>query len=61
MSMHNHLAALERRHHALDKEIEAETLRPSSEHGRLSELKRKKLVLKDEIERLRSGKLKHLH
>jgi hypothetical protein len=61
MSMHNHLAALERRHHALDKEIEAERLHPSSTSGRIAELKRKKLVLKDEIERLRSDKAKSLH
>jgi hypothetical protein len=61
MSMHNHLAALERRHHALDKEIEAEKLRPASSDERLSELKRKKLVLKDEIAKLRSDTLKNLH
>jgi hypothetical protein len=59
--MHNHLVALERRHHELDKEIEAEALRPSSGNGRINELKRKKLVLKDEIQRLRSSTSKNLH
>jgi hypothetical protein len=53
MSIHSHLAELERRHQALDKEIESELLHSSGDELRLQELKRKKLHLKDEIERLR--------
>jgi hypothetical protein len=53
MSMHSHLAELERRHQALDREIETELLHASADELRLQELKRKKLHLKDEIERLR--------
>lgn len=57
MSMHSHLAELERRHQALDHEIETELLHPSTDELRVKELKRKKLYLKDEIERLRQQSL----
>ena len=53
MSMQNHLVELERRHQALEKEIELETLHPGGDDLKLAELKRKKLVLKDQIEKLR--------
>jgi hypothetical protein len=53
MSVHSHLAELERRHQALDREIETELLHPSADELKVKELKRKKLHLKDEIERLR--------
>ena len=53
MTIKEHLAELERQHKALDHEI-AEAL----EHGsiddlKIKELKYRKLMLKDEIERLR--------
>jgi hypothetical protein len=53
MSLQAHLAELERKHQALEKEIEAERLHPASDDLKLVELKRKKLILKDEIEKLR--------
>jgi hypothetical protein len=53
MSLQAHLAELERKHQALEKEIEAERLHPGSDDLKLVELKRKKLILKDEIEKLR--------
>lgn len=53
MSVDLHLAELERRHHALDLEIEEATNRPGTDPLELSELKRKKLLLKDEIARLK--------
>jgi hypothetical protein len=53
MSMHSHLAELERRHKALDKEIESEKLNLAADDLHIVELKRKKLLLKDEIEKLR--------
>jgi hypothetical protein len=55
MSMHSHLTELERRHQALDREIESELLHAGANELRLQELKRKKLHLKDEIERLRGN------
>lgn len=54
MSMHNHLAELERRHKALERELETEKLHLSTDDLRLVELKRKKLLLKDQIEKLRT-------
>jgi hypothetical protein len=54
MSKETHLATLEQRHDALDKEISREMLYPAADELKLAELKRKKLQLKDEIEKLRS-------
>ncbi len=54
MSMHNHLIELERRHHALEKQIQSALVHPSSEPLQIAELKRKKLLVKDEIEKLRA-------
>jgi hypothetical protein len=53
MSMASHIAELERRHTVLEKQIEANTHSPASDPLKLAELKRKKLKLKDEIEKLR--------
>ena len=53
MSIQSHIAELTRRHQALEREIQAVKLSPSIDDLRLAELKRKKLVLKDEIEKLR--------
>jgi len=54
MSIESHLAELERRHHALELEIEEALNHPSIDTLELSELKRRKLLLKDEIVRLKS-------
>lgn len=51
MSMRNHLAELKRKHVALEKEIEAILAHPSAEPLKIAELKRRKLHLKDEINR----------
>jgi hypothetical protein len=52
MSFQSHVAELARRHRDLEKQIEEERTRPARDALRLGELKRKKLLLKDEIERL---------
>ena len=52
MSLNSHIAELQRRHEALNKEIEKETRFPASNELKLAELKRKKLLLKDEIKKL---------
>jgi hypothetical protein len=52
MTRETHLAALEQRHGALEKEIERELVHPARDELRLSELKRRKLQLKDEIAKL---------
>ena len=54
MSMESHLAELERRHQVLENQIDDALSHPSTDTLALSELKRRKLVLKDEIARLRS-------
>ncbi len=54
MTMETHLAELERRHEALEREIEDALQHPGIDTLTLTELKRKKLSLKDEIEKLRT-------
>ena len=53
MTMQAHLAELERKHQALEEEIVEATNHPSTDALKLVELKRRKLLVKDEIERLR--------
>jgi hypothetical protein len=55
MSLEAHLAELERRHHAIKLAIEVEKAHPGADDMKLVELKRKKLSLKDEIEKLKQG------
>lgn len=52
MSLNSHLAELQRRHQVLQKEIEKEAQLPATSELKLAELKRKKLLLKDEIVKL---------
>jgi hypothetical protein len=49
MSLATHLAELERKHRALDTEIEKEQQHASPDETRVAMLKRRKLGLKDEI------------
>ena len=53
MSLQSHLAELERRHLTLQREIEKEELHPAVDELKLHELKRRKLLLKDEIIKVR--------
>lgn len=53
MSVELHLSELVRRHQAMEQAIIAEENHPSADEVKLHELKRKKLSIKDEIERLR--------
>ncbi|KGF67655.1 coiled-coil domain-containing protein 149 [Hoeflea sp. BAL378] len=54
MSIDAHLATLERKHGELDAELRSVQSRPSVEDQRIMDIKRRKLRLKDEINRLRS-------
>lgn len=54
MTMQNHLAALEKRRESLKKEIEVCEQHPSVDELKIAALKRQKLLLKDEIARLRA-------
>ena len=53
MSMQAHLAELEKKHQALEQEITECLTHPAVDDLKIVELKRKKLQVKDEIERLR--------
>lgn len=53
MSIQAHLAELQRRHQALEDEINEALAHPSTDDLKLGELKRRKLQVKDEIARLR--------
>lgn len=57
MAMASHLAELERRHQMLEKELEEALAHPGADSLELAELKRKKLLVKDEIARLSSERL----
>ncbi len=60
MSLQSHLAELERRHMALEREIEKEELHPAVDELKVHELKRRKLQIKDEIVKLRQGAAKEM-
>jgi hypothetical protein len=53
MSMQSHLTELEKKHQALESEINDCLTHPAVDDLKVVELKRRKLYLKDEIERLR--------
>ncbi len=53
MTVESHLAELERRHLAIDTKIADEERRPAQDGLEIAALKKQKLSLKDEIERLR--------
>ncbi|MCB8839548.1 DUF465 domain-containing protein [Aurantimonas sp. VKM B-3413] len=56
MSLNTHISTLEQRHSALDHEIsEAMASKPAMSDEAIKEMKRKKLKLKEEIERLRDS------
>ncbi len=53
MALDAHLVELSEKHRALDRKIEEEMARPIADDLVIAELKRQKLRLKDEIERLK--------
>ena len=53
MALDAHLEELSEKHRALDQKIEEELARPTADDLKIAELKRQKLRLKDEIERLK--------
>ena len=59
MAIESHLAELEKRHQALEQEINEALAHPSADDLQIAELKRKKLYVKDEIERIRHDTLVH--
>jgi hypothetical protein len=59
MSNQTQLAELEKRHQALEQEINDALAHPSIDDLKIAELKRRKLQVKDEIARLRQGASVH--
>ena len=59
MSIEAHLAELEKRHRALEDQINEALAHPSADDLQLAEMKRRKLQLKDEIARLRQDASVH--
>lgn len=53
MSLASHLAELKRKHGEIEREIDTALNHPSADDLEIANLKRRKLALKDEIEKLR--------
>lgn len=52
MSLTSHLAELQRKHGDLDRQLDEAMAHPSVDDLEIARLKRRKLAIKDEIERL---------
>jgi len=61
MTIQAHLAELERKHRALEDELAEAMTHPSTDDLKIAELKRRKLLVKDEIQRMRIGETVSLH
>lgn len=59
MSLQGHIVELQRRHEALEKELEKEKLHPNADEIKMLELKRKKLQIKDELAKLQVAETRH--
>jgi hypothetical protein len=62
MSQEAHLTELEKKHRMLDQEIQHERTSPAADPLRLASMKRRKLLMKDQIEQLKArltGKTVH--
>jgi hypothetical protein len=59
MAIESHLAELERRHQALELEISEALSHPSIDGLTIAELKRRKLLVKDEIMRIKQEAVLH--
>lgn len=55
MTTEGHIAALERRHQELDRQIQSQTQDRNADHLMVSALKRKKLEVKDELYKLQGA------
>jgi hypothetical protein len=55
MTIQAHIASLEQKHGALEDELQTVLSSPSSNDREIVDIKRRKLRLKDELERLKSS------
>lgn len=59
MPLASHLAELQRKHGDLEREINEAMTHPSADDLEITMLKRRKLALKDEIEKLKLQETRH--
>ncbi|MEP9387521.1 DUF465 domain-containing protein [Mesorhizobium sp. KR9-304] len=59
MSLANHLEELQRKHGDIERALDEAMLHPSVDDLEIVTLKRRKLALKDEIEKLRAQPTQH--
>ncbi len=55
MSLSSHVEELKRKHHALSEKVETAQRAPGATDAEIADLKKQKLRLKEEIERLSSS------
>jgi hypothetical protein len=55
MTIQAHIASLEKKHGALEEELQSILTSPSADDREIAELKRRKLRLKDELQRLKAS------
>ncbi|MBB6508313.1 hypothetical protein F4695_001662 [Rhizobium soli] len=54
MTVQAHIASLEKKHGDLEEELQSVLASPSADDRKIAELKRRKLRIKDEVERLKT-------
>lgn len=54
MTVQAHIASLEKKHGDLEEELQSVLASPSADDREIAELKRRKLRIKDEVERLKT-------
>ncbi len=54
MALQAHLAELERKHRVLESELHEALVHPSTDDLRIAELKRRKLLVRDQIQKLKT-------
>ncbi len=59
MSLNTHLSELRRKHEALSRQVEEEARAPGSDSLTLAQLKKRKLAIKQQIERLSTQEMVH--
>jgi hypothetical protein len=59
MSLASHLAELQKKHGDLERQLHDALMHPSVDSLEIAALKRRKLAIKDEIERLKSEETRH--
>lgn len=59
MSLDSHLEELQRKHGDLQRQIDEALAHPSTDEIELTRLKRRKLAIKDEMEKMRGPQTRH--